>query len=100
MSAGRLEAHGAGRVAVHGDVDFDTVPALWSQLKSQLDGGDWVLDLSPVGRVNSAGLALLLEAHAETRRQGGRMRVEGLPEGLAQLATVSGLDDMLAEWQA
>jgi phospholipid transport system transporter-binding protein len=92
-----LRPDGQRRWAVSGSLDFDSVPRLWSQLAPKLDGGDWVLDLQPVTRANSAGLALLLEAHAATRLQGGRMRVEGLPDSLLQLGRMSGLGDLLGE---
>jgi anti-anti-sigma factor len=100
MTGATLVSGGQRRWVISGSLDFTTVPGLWSELAPQLDGGDWVLDLHPVSRANSAGLALLLEAHAETRRRGGRMRVEGLPEGLQQLGRMSGLGDLLGELAA
>jgi phospholipid transport system transporter-binding protein len=88
------------RRLVSGSLDFDTVPGLWAQLAPQLDGGDWVLDLHGVERANSAGLLLLLEAHAETTRHGGRLRVEGLPDSLQQLGRMTGLGTLFGELQA
>lgn len=98
--AATLTSDGNGRWSISGELDFVTVPGLWAQLAPQLGSGDWVLDLSPVQRSNSAGLALLLEAEAATRSRGGRMRVEGLPEGLAQLGQMSGLRELLAKMSA
>jgi phospholipid transport system transporter-binding protein len=92
-----LESGGRHRWVISGSLDFDTVPRLWNQLSGHLDSADWVLDLNPVSRANSAGLALLLQAHAESRRRGGRMHVEGLPASLRQLGAMSGLDGFLDE---
>jgi anti-anti-sigma factor len=95
MIGATLEPGGRHRWVISGSLDFDTVPRLWTQLSGHLDSADWVLDLNPVSRANSAGLALLLEAHAESRRRGGHMRVEGLPASLSQLGAMSGLGDFL-----
>ena len=100
MTTATLASGGRQRWVISGSLDFNTVPGLWSELAPQLDGADWVLDLTPVSRANSAGLALLLEAYAETRRHGGRMRVEGMPASLRQLGQVSGLGGLLGELSA
>lgn len=97
MSDASLEVEDGGRVKVRGALDFHSVPALWAQLETRLDGRDWVLDLGHVERANSAGLAFLLEAHDQTRRRGGRMQLRDLPEGLEQLAAMSGLEDLLQQ---
>jgi phospholipid transport system transporter-binding protein len=100
MTEARLEATDGAAYIVHGDLDFASVPSLWMQLQGRLDGRDWELDLSAVRHVNSAALALLLEAHEETCRRGGRMRVKGLPDSLEQLAAMSGLSGLLQELRA
>lgn len=97
MSDARLEPAGAHRWAIRGALDFHTVPRLWRQLVGRIDASDWVLDMSGVDQANSAGLALLLEARAETERHGGSMRVEGLPASLSQLGAMSGLGSLLDE---
>lgn len=95
-----LAHDGEGRWRLSGELDFASVPVVWSALAPQLDGSDWVLDLSAVARSNSAALALLLEARSATLAKGGVMRVTGLPEGLLQLGQMSGLDVLLAEMSA
>lgn len=100
MSDAALRADGDHRWVISGPLDFDTVPGLWSQLAGQLRGADCLLDLGPVERANSAGLVLLLEAHAEASRDGGRLRVAGVPASLDQLAAVSGLSPLLDELRA
>ena len=97
MIGATLESGGRHRWVISGSLDFDTVPRLWAQMSAELDSADWVLDLNPVSRANSAGLALLLEAHAASRRHGGKLRVEGLPASLSQLGAMSGLDGFLDE---
>jgi len=97
MSEASLQADGGHRWVISGRLDFDTVPRLWSQLAGQLGGAECVLDLGGVSGANSAGLALLLEAHAEAHRHGGCLRVQGLPDSLSQLAAISGLTPLLDE---
>lgn len=97
MKGAALTSAAARRWAISGSLDFETVPRLWSELAPQLDGGSWVLDLHAVSHANSAGLVLLLETHAETVRQGGQLRVEGLPDSLQQLGRISGLGSLLGE---
>lgn len=58
----------------------DAVPALWRQALSSLDGVRR-FDLTAVSRIDSAALALL----AELAARAGDVRIDGMPEGLAEL---------------
>lgn len=100
MSDASLKVGGRHHWVIEGRLDFETVPGLWSQLAGQLDGAECLLDLTSVDSANSAGLALLLEARAETQRLGGRLRVQGLPDSLSQLGAISGLSPLLDELRA
>lgn len=99
MTQAAIKADGERRWALTGRLDFTTVPTLWSELSGKLGAGA-VLDLSAVESANSAGLALLLEAHAEAGAKGARVQICGMPESLVQLAAISGLGPFLQELQA
>ena len=59
----------------------DDVAALWRQVPKAL-ADVRRLDVRAVGRIDSAGLALLAELAART---GGDVAIDGAPEGLAEL---------------
>lgn len=94
--AAELEPDADGIVHLGGTLDFDTVPLLYRQTERLL--GDRValtVDVSSVERVNSAGVALLLEWLAEARRRGCELSFRGLPESILAVARLSGVEHLL-----
>lgn len=92
MSGARLEAAGGHRYRLAGELSFATVTALYRQgLPAPEPGVELVLDLSAVGRGDSAGLALLVEWLKRARAAGGGLRLEAPPGQLARLIQVAGL---------
>lgn len=93
MSSASLSSDDAGVCRVSGALGFDTV----TQLPASLPGdGDVVADLSAVERVDSAGLALLLEWVRTARARGWSVVFQGVPGQLSAIARVSGVDEILA----
>ncbi|HEX9811906.1 MAG TPA: STAS domain-containing protein [Burkholderiales bacterium] len=88
---------GDGILAVHGVLNFDTVPdvfaksAAWVQ-KSQ---GRITIDLKNVERADSAGLALLVEWLQLARRQNRELTFANVPEQVRSLIRVNGLGQAL-----
>jgi phospholipid transport system transporter-binding protein len=70
---------------------LDAVPTLWRQALSVLDGVHR-FDLTAVSRIDSAALALL----AELAARAGEVRIDGTPEGLAELGAAYRLSPALA----
>lgn len=91
-----LTAHGGGRYALSGELSFVTVPDLYRP-GNHLFGADPLvsLDLSGITRVDSAGIALLIELTRAVRHAGGELRLEGAPPQLLALAGVGGLEKVL-----
>ena len=93
-----IETRGDGRFALSGDLVF-------ANAASVLEAGDAVfggqpgieVDLTDVGRVDSAGLALLLEWAVAARAAGGAVRYRNLPAGAAALAGISDVSELLDE---
>ncbi len=85
-----------GETALHGALTFDTVPA-WFETISGWFGGDGQLtiDLTGVTRVDSAGLALLIECLRLARAANRPLRFTNAPEQLQTLAGINGLQDTL-----
>lgn len=85
----------ADRVRVEGDVTFDSVAAL---LRSPIR---WpaapvvTVDLSAVGNVDSAVIALLLAWQRTARAAGTTLRLAGAPAAVASLATLYGVEPLL-----
>jgi phospholipid transport system transporter-binding protein len=79
--------------ALEGELSFTRVPQLLHQAAQLSAAG--TLDLSGVGRADSAGLALLLELSRRARAGGGSLRIRGAGEQVLQLARYFGLEQVL-----
>lgn len=96
VPAPQLQDRGGGRFALAGDLVFETVPTL-------LPRGDAAfaavtraeVDLAGVGRVDSAGLALLLEWSVAARVAGRALGYRNVPATLAALAGISDVEGLL-----
>lgn len=90
-----------GRVSVHGHLDRDTLDKNWwsllnsaqqEQLKKQ---GRCTLDLSDVERIDSAGLAWLINAVRDGKQHQVTVTLSDVPEKLLKLAKISDVDTLL-----
>lgn len=82
------------RIEVSGAVTFSTVPKLAAQARAWLTGvvGPAVIDLGAVERIDSAGLALLVEWLQLARAHGSRLSFQHVPEQVRRLVAINGLD--------
>jgi phospholipid transport system transporter-binding protein len=91
-----LEGLGDGRFALSGDLVFDSAPRLLAEGDSAFGTHDRVeIDLARVGRIDSAGLALLLEWSLVARAAGRAVGYQNMPAGLAALAGISDVSELL-----
>lgn len=97
-SAGpELRADGSGRFTVSGAVTFATAGDLLAASQALFTGEQVItVDLAAVTKVDSAGLALLLEWLRRARSEGRAVSFTGLPDKLVDIAKLSGVDAMLA----
>lgn len=85
-----------GRLALLGELTFKTVPRLSKDLESTfMQCPRLRIDLSGLERVDSAGLALLIEWTRLTRALGHDLEFINVPQQLLTIARASGLDQML-----
>ena len=92
----RLEDRGEGRFALAGDLVFENAARVLEAGDAAFAGRPRVeVDLAGVGRVDSAGLALLLEWAAAARSAGGSVSYRNLPSGVAALAGISDVSELL-----
>lgn len=96
-SAPALEPAGPGRFALRGEVSFATAgPLLDAGVRAFAGQPAVTVDLAAVTRVDSAGLALLLEWLRQGRAAGRSTRFTGLPDKLLAIARLAGVDALLA----
>lgn len=92
-----LEDLGDGRFALAGDLVFEGVPGLLVSGETAfgtLPQAD--VDLGRVGRIDSAGLALLLEWSVAARAAGRAIRYRNVPPALSALAGISDVSELLS----
>lgn len=80
-----------------GALNFASVPAALAQTRAlvQKGGGPVEIDLSGVTRVDSAGVALLLELTRQARAGQRELRLRGAPQQLRRLADFFGVAPLL-----
>lgn len=85
-------------LALAGELSFARARELLDGVRPQLAAGEGPVevDLSGVTRVDSAGLALLLELTRTARKAGRELRCTHAPEKLRRLADFFGLTPLLA----
>jgi anti-sigma B factor antagonist len=85
-------------VAVSGEVDVYSAPALKERLTELLQSGvnTVVVDLSGVGFLDSTGLGALVEARSATTEAGGSLPLVCNHERILKLFTITGLDGVFA----
>lgn len=89
----KLDAPGAARVHVRGELDLATVPAFREALREAQLGGETVsIDLRELELIDCAALAAIVEADAVARRQGRRVV---LVNGSGQVGRVLALTGLL-----
>lgn len=91
-----IEARGDGRFALKGDLVFENAARALEAGDAAFAGqAEIEVDLAGVGRVDSAGLALLLEWAVAARAAGDAVRYRNLPAGAAALAGISDVSELL-----
>lgn len=92
-----LRHQGNGRFLLTGELNFAGVAGLLRQSTDLFANPTPTveLDLAGVQRVDSAGLALLVEWLARARRLGKSLRFLHVPEQILRMAKVGGLETIL-----
>ena len=95
---GKLQADGNGCFRLSGAATMNSVAALRSAGLQAFaaSSGDITLDLAALTRVDSAGLALLIDWLAWARTTSRALRFVSLPESLRALARLSDVEPFLA----
>ena len=95
MSKVKLESRDANQFTLSGELTFDTAQELFDQAARIFSGKSRVtVDLSDINRVDSAGLALLMEWLRVARREKVELEFRNLPAQMTSLIMVSGLQEL------
>ncbi len=96
-TASQIQASGVDTADVSGDMTFDHVHALLRQAESLLVAGSKIrqINLAKVQKVDSSGLALLLEWQATARRNNTTLSITQAPADLLSLARLCEAQDLL-----
>jgi len=81
--------------SVSGELTFATVPAVQDSSPGWFDAPPADLDLGGIDRMDSAGIALVMEWARRAALAGREMRLVNVPEGLAALAQTTRLSRLL-----
>mgnify|MGYP001544831524 FL=1 len=92
-----LEFDEAGVARIGGPLTFDTCAQLYGAMEKKKPEGAALatIDLGGVTRIDSAGLALLLEWQARHASAGARLSMKNAPQGLVKLAKLNNAVDLL-----
>jgi phospholipid transport system transporter-binding protein len=88
----------SGHLAIDGELNMQTVPAIATQLLeliNHIDSKNMTIDLASVSRSDSAGVALLVEAMQLAKEANLSLSFSHLPQQMRDIASVSGLLDIL-----
>lgn len=95
MKAFEIKERQPGNFELRGDLTFVTVnSALKSTVAVFRERNNPCFDLAAIERVDSAGLALLIEWLRRTRKSGG-VQFTNIPESLMAMARVSGVQNLI-----
>ena len=93
-----IEARGDGRFVLSGDLCFENAARVLEAGDAAFGGQTGIeVDLAQVGRVDSAGLALLIEWAYAARATGGVVRYRNVPAGAVALAGISDVSELLED---
>lgn len=90
-----LNTRDADAWTVEGELTFTSVPAFEPRTLAYFESPPATLDLGAVQRIDSAGIALIVEWARRAKRAGGSMRLVNVPPGMMALSKTTGLTRLL-----
>ena len=96
MSEFDLQEQGEGRFALSGDMSFETANQILKSSESLFQQHTVLeIDLSGVGKADSAGLALMLEWKAQAGQRDASIQFIEIPKSLLAVAKTSEVSDLI-----
>jgi len=84
-------------MTMQGDLDMDTVPALFESGLKRLSSTDLQVDFAQVDSVDSAAVSMLLGWARAAQRGQRTLKVKNLPDDLLSLARLYGVADLIPQ---
>lgn len=80
---------------IEGELDVHQVKVLKSTISEAITTGDWsyIIDLGKVVYLDSSGLGMLVYLKKEITRQGGKLLLINMSEGIRSVFQLTKLDD-------
>lgn len=91
----RLEGDANSGYGLNGNLTYETVPKLFEQIVPEYSEST-SLSLHNVDRIDSAGLALLIEWSCLARKQNKQLVLKDIPASLRAMIDVGGLEEVLS----
>jgi len=94
----RLEVRSQGKatiIAVSGELDLASSPALQEELDRASDSDMLIIDLRELDFMDSTGLSVLVRAHQRAEEQGRRLAMVKGPQQVQRLLSLTGVADRL-----
>jgi phospholipid transport system transporter-binding protein len=93
----QFQIESSGQASISGPLTLDTVSAVFAQAGDAAARGNYIIqiDLSEVSRVDSSGLALLLEWQSLARNRGDSIKIHNAPADLQSLASLCEAGELL-----
>lgn len=90
-------SEGRRRIALQGDLIFDTVPQVWREHSAAISGEakEFTIDLQAVKRVDSSALALMVSFARSAHNNKKTLNFEHIPATVLAIARVTGVDEFL-----
>jgi phospholipid transport system transporter-binding protein len=88
--------HDGNTARISGALTLGTVLSLHDGVKELLNAGDVVVDLKAITEVDSSALSLLLEWRREAQHRNVHIRYRNFPSNLTSLATLYGVNEIVA----
>ncbi|HZC71211.1 MAG TPA: STAS domain-containing protein [Jatrophihabitans sp.] len=98
ISVSRTKAGNVPIVAVSGEVDVYSAPALKDKITELIGAGQHslIVDLGNVAFLDSTGLGVLVEARTATAEAGGLLPLVCTQDRILKLFTITGLDGVFS----
>lgn len=84
-----------GVLALAGELTFATAARALAEARGKLGADVATLDLGSLARADSAGLAVVIALVREVRSRGRTLAIVGMPAGLAALAQLCEVDELI-----
>jgi anti-sigma B factor antagonist len=94
----RLEVRSQGKatiIAVSGELDLASSPALQEEMDRASDSDMMIIDLRELDFMDSTGLSVLVRAHQRAEEQGRRLAMVKGPQQVQRLLSLTGVADRL-----